>query len=126
MSARACPTDHRLPRHDQGAVWGLDLVRFVLSGDQHRTGRRQQRAGAATGHAQVPDAARRPEIYDLQRARTWKYRQLYMANLYAWRDPSPISLPTPVSSAVGPRNRKTLERLVEEAKVIIPHGKAIG
>jgi hypothetical protein len=52
-------------------------------------------------------------------ARAWGYRELYMGNLHAWRDTDPKQIPVDSMTAVGPRNRETLERLVERAKIVI-------
>ena len=52
-------------------------------------------------------------------ARDWKYHQLLMVNLNAWRDRHPRNLPKDGVHAVGPRNRETLERLVKDADVVI-------
>src|SRR5262245_13222886 len=52
-------------------------------------------------------------------ARDWKYHQLLMVNLNAWRDTHPRNLPKDGVRAVGPLNRETLERLVKDAKVVI-------
>ena len=52
-------------------------------------------------------------------ARAWKYHQLRVVNLNAWRDTHPRNLPKDGVCAVGPRNRETLERLVKDAKVVI-------
>ena len=52
-------------------------------------------------------------------ARDWKYHQLLMVNLNAWRDPHPRKLPKDGVLAVGLRNRETLERLVKDAEVVI-------
>ena len=42
-----------------------------------------------------------------------------MGNLHAWRATDPKQIPDDAMTAVGPRNRETLERLVERAKVVI-------